>query len=161
MIKICSKCGKEYKDDGKKSSMCPEDRSRLGRSSKRKGSANELRFAKKLQAQFDKYGLNYKVRRTPRSGSIHSFEPADLLFSNLPNDSVFKRHFELKNSATWAIEDWYEKAIEVEKEFGANRPPTLVIRKPNSSQAYVVVDEDDYIKILIELEILKHEKTIS
>lgn len=155
---ICSKCTKEYIDDGKKSSMCPECRSAMGRRSKRKGSANELRFAKKLQDQFDKYDLPYKVRRTPRSGAIHEFEPADLMFQGLTGDSVFKRHFELKNSSSWSIEDWFQKAIEVEKERGTNRQPTLVIRKPNSFQSYVVVDEDDYIKLLIENELFKHEK---
>lgn len=155
---ICSKCTKEYIEDGKRSSMCPGCRSAMGRRSKRKGSANELRFAKKLQDQFDKHELKYRVRRTPRSGSIHDFEPSDLLWSNLPNDSVFKRHFELKNSNSWAIEDWYEKAEQIEKEQGTNRLITLVIRKPNSSQAYVVIDEDDYIKTLLELEILKHEQ---
>lgn len=154
---ICSKCTKEYVDDNKRSSMCPSCRSAMGRRSKRKGSANELRFAKKLQEQFDKYGLKYRVRRTPRSGAIHEFEPADLMFSGIPNDSVFKRHFELKNSANWSIEDWYSKAKEIEIERGTNRLPTLVIRKPNSSQAFVVVDEDDYIKLLIQLELLKNE----
>lgn len=153
---ICSKCTKEYIDDGKKSSMCADCRSAMGRRSKRKGSANELRFAKKLQEQFDKYGLKYRVRRTPRSGAIHEFEPADLMFSGIPNNSVFRRHFELKNSGSWSIEDWYQKASAVEIEYGTNRMPTLVIRKPNSSQAYVVVDEDDYIKTLIELELLKY-----
>ena len=154
---VCNKCQNEYVDDGKQSKMCPECRSAQGRRSKRKGSANELRFAKKLQEQFDKHGLKYKVRRTPRSGSIHEFEPSDLLWSNLPNDSVFKRHFELKNSNSWSIEDWFEKAKQIETEQGTNRQPTLVIRKPNSQQSYVVVDEDDYIKMLVELEILKHE----
>lgn len=155
---ICSRCTKEYEDDGKKSSMCPSCRSAMGRRSKRKGSANELRFAKKLQAQLEKHGFKYKVRRTPRSGSIHDFEPSDLLWSNLPSDSVFKRHFELKNSSSWSIEDWFEKAKQIEIEQGTNRPPTIVIRKPNSQQSYVVVDEDDYINMLIELEILKYEQ---
>lgn len=154
---VCSKCTIEYKDDKKQSSMCPECRSKMGKNSKRKGANNERRFSNKLQIQFDKYGLKYRVRRTPRSGAIHEFEPADLMFSNLPNDSVFKRHFELKNSSSWAIEDWYEKAKEIETERGTNRPATLIIRKPNSSQAYVVVDEDDYIRMLIELELLKYE----
>lgn len=156
-MKVCSKCSKEYVDDGKKSTMCPECRSAMGRRSKRKGSANELRFSKKLQEHFDKHGLKYRVRRTPRSGAIHEFEPADLMFSNLPSNSIFKRHFELKNVANWSIEDWYHKAVDVEKERGTNRSVVLIIRKPNSSQAYVVVDEDDFIKILIENEILKHE----
>lgn len=155
MLKKCSKCGKDYKDDGKKSSMCPEDRSAMGRRSKRKGSSNELRFAKKLQAEFDRHELKYRVRRTPRSGSIHEFEPSDLLWSGLPSGSAFNRHFELKNSHSWAIEDWFAKAQELETERGSNRKPTLVIRKPNSSQSYVVIDEDDFIKILIENEVLK------
>lgn len=154
MIRTCSQCQNTY-DDNKKSSMCPDCRSKMGRRSKRKGSANELRFAKKLQEQFDKHGLRYRVRRTPRSGAIHEFEPADLMFSGLPPDSVFKRHFELKNSASWSIEDWYEKAIEVEKERDTHRLITLIIRKPNSSQAYAVIDEDDLIKLLLENELLK------
>ena len=154
----CSKCTKEYEDDKKHSTMCPGCRSAMGKRSKRKGSANELRFSKKLQQRFEKYNLeNYRVRRTPRSGAIHEFEPADLMFSGLPENSDFNRHWELKNSTSWSIEDWYQKAKEIEIERGTNRPIVLSIRKPNSSQAYVIVDEDDYIKTLIELEILKHE----
>lgn len=156
-MKICSICAKEFIDDGKQSKMCFECRSAMGKRNKRKGASNELRFAHKLQSQFDKYELKYRVRRTPRSGSIHEFEPSDLLWSNLPQDSVFKRHFELKNSASWAIEDWFAKALRIEAEQGTYRPPTLVIRKPSSQQAFVVVDEDDYIKTLLELEILKYE----
>lgn len=157
MKRICKGCSKEYTPRHDRDYRCIECYSKNGSKSKRKGSANELRFAHKLQEQFDKHGLKYMVRRTPRSGAIHEFEPADLMFSGLPSDSIFKRHFELKNSASWSIEDWYGKAKEIEKERETNRLITLVIRKPNSSQAYVIVDEDDFIKLLIENEILKKQ----
>ena len=152
--RICSKCEKVY-TDLKKSSMCSECRSKMGRRSKRKGAKNELRFAKKLQILFDKYGLGYIVRRTPRSGAIHEFEPSDLMFQRLPENSEFNRHFELKNSANWSIEEWFKKGEDIEREKGTNRPVTLVIRKPNSTQSFIVVDENDFIKLLIVLDLTK------
>ena len=154
--RICKDCGGTYTDE-KKSTMCPTCRTKKGKRSRRKGNSNELRFAKKLQALFDKYELNYKVGRTPRSGAIHALEPADILFTKLPNESVFNRHWELKNTVQWTIEDWFKKAEDIEIDRESNRPVTLNIRKPNASKSYIVIDEDDYLKTLIELELLKNE----
>ena len=150
---ICSKCDKKF-DDGKKSTLCPECRSRLGRASKRKGAANELRYAKKLQELFDKYELGYKVRRTPRSGSIHDLEPSDLLFIGLPKSSMFQAHWELKNSGAWEIEKWFAEAKRKEEENQRYRPPILVIRHPNSQQEFMIMDSEFGAKLLLDLEIL-------
>jgi len=156
-IRCCKKCGDKFIPTYKTQVLDKKCLSKLGVRSKRKGASNERRFAQKLQGLFDKYELKYRVRRTPASGSFHDLEPGDLLFMGLPDNSVFKRHFELKDCENWLIIEWFKKAEDVEKE-GNNRPVVLNIRKPNMSKAYVVVDEDDYIKILIENEIFKHEQ---
>lgn len=150
---IC-RCGNIY-DDGKQSTLCPSCRSKLGRANKRKGSANELRFSKTLQELFDKFDLKYKARRTPRSGAIHEFEPADIMLSGLPSWSIFKKvHFENKNSEQWSIRDWFEKALEQEKESGLLREPVLIIRKPNSSDEYAVVSSDFLSRLLVMYDVL-------
>ena len=149
---ICSKCGKEF-SDGKKSTMCPDCRSKMGKRNKRKGNANELRFAKYLQKQFDKYGLKYRARRTPRSGAIHEFEPADIMLSGMKQGSIFKKiHFENKNTAQWAIEEWFKKVLDQEEENGTNREPALIIRKPNSVEEYAVISMEFLVHLLVSID---------
>lgn len=154
----CPKCNKDYEPRHDKDYLCLECYSKQGRRSKRKGNAQELRYAKKLQELFNKHGLNYLVRRTPRSGAIHEFEPADLLFSRLGRDSVFNVHAELKNTGSWSIEEWFEKATEIEKDRETNRPVILIIRHPNSHREFMVLDSEYGTKILIENELYRNEK---
>ena len=154
----CPKCDNDYLPRHTRDYMCSDCYSKQGRRSKRKGSAQELRYAKKLQEMFDKYDLDYRARRTPRSGAIHEFEPADIMFSRLPVDSVFNIHAELKNTASWSIEEWYEKANEIEKERGTNRPVVLIIRHPSSHQEFMVLDSEFGTKILIENELFRNEQ---
>ena len=157
--KICSKCGGDITDD-KKSGLCPPCRSKMGRNNKKKGSAQELRLSKIFQKYFDKYELPYKARRTPRSGAIHEFEPSDLLFIGVPKDSIFSMiHVESKVGHNWFIEDWHEKAKQIEIERGTNREPIIIARKPNKSQDFLIVDAEYIIKLLCEVETLrKYEK---
>ena len=108
----CRNCNRIFNVRYKNQYYCDEDLSKMGKRNKRKGASNELRFFKKLQKELDKYELPYKVRRTPRSGAIHEFEPSDALWSNLPNDSVFRAHWELKDTLNWSIEKWFKKACE-------------------------------------------------
>ncbi len=145
-------CGNEI-TDGKQSGLCFSCRSKMGKRNKRKGSAQELRFAKLLQEYFDKYGLPYKARRTPRSGAIHEFEPADLMLSGPKEDSVLKHiHFESKNTEHWYIEEWFNKAKQIETERDTNREPVLVVRKPNSSQEFVILDSEFFVKLICSLD---------
>ena len=151
MEKIC-KNGHQYQDDGKKSTFCPPCRSALGKRNKRKGNANELRFSKYLQEQFDKYELPYRARRTPRSGAIHEFEPADIMIS-APPESVFKHvHFENKDTEHWYVEEWMMKIIETEIEKGLNREPVLIMRKPNKSEEYAVVRKEFLVELLVSID---------
>ncbi len=152
----CSKCDKEF-DDGKQSTLCPECRSILGRRSKRKGNSNELRFAKYLQGQFDKYELKYRARRTPRSGGIKDFAVEDILIS-APQGSIFNRiHLELKNQQTWSIKEWYNKVIEQEKDIGKMRTPVIVARYPNEQLELAIVPVTFLMKVLIENDILRDD----
>lgn len=157
-MKVCVKCQKEYEDDGKISSMCFDCRSLKAKRSKRKGRANEHRFAKKLQSIFDKYSIKYRARRTPNSGAIHEFEPSDILLSGVKDWSLFSNlHFENKDTAQWSIEEWMEDAKRKEQEVGRFRMPVLVIRHPNSSREFAIMDIDDWINMAIDLEQYKIE----
>lgn len=156
-MSICKGCGKEYTPRHERDHRCVECYAKAGKRSKRKGNSNELRFSKYLQEQFDKHGLKYRARRTPRSGAIHEFEPADIMFSG-STDSIFSRlHFENKNTVQWDIEGWYEKAIEQEKDTGRGRTPVIVARKPSSQEEFGIVNIKFLISLLIENDILKQE----
>lgn len=156
--RFCKDCGNAYTDE-KKSSMCPPCRSRLGKRNKRKGNSNELRFAKYLQEQFDLYELPYRARRTPRSGAIHDFEPADIMLSGPDINSVFKHvHFENKDTEHWYIEEWFRKAVEIEREKGLNRQPVIIMRKPNSSDEFAVVRKEFLIELMVVNDVLRKDK---
>jgi len=149
----CTRCEREYTDDGKKSKMCPECRSTIGRRSKRKGRANEHRLSKLLQSLFDEAKLPYKCRRTPASGAIHEFEPADLLFSGLPLESIFRQlHFEAKDTAQWSIKEWVKDAERKEKGIGGMRMPLVIMRHPNESEEYAVMKAEDLLRVLTNFE---------
>jgi len=155
---ICKGCGKEFEPRHKRDYRCQDCYKKLGKRSKRKGNSNESRFVKKLQELFVKYDLkNHRVIRTPRSGAISQLEKADALFS-VPNDSIFNQiHVELKDSYSWSIEEWYEKAFTGEKDTGKLRNPMLILRKPNGQQEYLVADPWFIFKLMIENEKLKNE----
>lgn len=151
------KCNKLIEDD-KKSTFCQGCRSLMGKRSKRKGNANELRFSKYLNGQFKKYGFPYIARRTPRSGGIQDFEPADILFRFIPSTSRFSRiHLENKNCANWDIKGWMDYAVQKEKETGRNRTPILIIRRPSEHDEYAVLRMEELVELLIDFEILKRE----
>ncbi len=152
MEKIC-KNGHKYKDDGKQSTFCPPCRSALGKRNKRKGSANESRFAKMLQEMFNKYDLPYTVRRTPRSGGIREFESSDIMFSRVHENSVLSQiHFELKDTQHFYIEDWIKEALIKESDSGKNRNPVIIARKPNSSNEYAIMNVDFFVNLLMVIE---------
>lgn len=154
---ICKGCGNEYEPRHARDHRCESCYAKAGRRSKRKGSNNELRFSKMVQSFFDDYGFPYKARRTPRSGAIHDFEAADLLIS-APHDSVFSKvHFENKNAETWSIPEWYDKATKSEEESGKNRNVALIIRKPNISQEFAVIDSKWFLELLCNNEVLRKD----
>lgn len=146
-------------EDDKKSPFCQSCRSLMGRRSKRKGNANELRFSKYLSEQFAKYGFPYIAKRTPRSGGIQEFEPADIMFRRVPPESVFSRiHFENKNTAQWDIKGWMDYALQKERETGKNRMPILIIRRPNEHDEYAVMQMEELVELLISLDAFKTKK---
>lgn len=154
----CKDCGNEYEKRNAHDSFCLDCWSKRGRRSKRKGSSNELRFSKYLQSKCERYGLKYRVKRTPRSGGIREFEAADIMVLGTPQWSIFKRlHFENKNTAQWYIPQWIDEAVKKETDSGMARAPLLVIRHPNEHQEYAVMRIEDMVDILIEIEKLTSE----
>jgi hypothetical protein len=155
----CKGCGNEYIPRHSKDHRCADCYAKLGKRSKRKGNANELRFSHYLNEQFKKYGFGYIAKRTPRSGGIQEFEPADIMFRHVPNVSIFSQvHFENKNSAQWDIQGWMEYAVQKEKDTGRSRTPILIIRKPNEHSEYAVLRMEDLVRILIDLDAYKTKK---
>jgi hypothetical protein len=149
----CRGCGNEYVPRHAKDYRCADCYAKLGRRSKRKGNANELRFSKYLNEQFKMYGIPYVAQRTPRSGGIQEFESADIMFRRVPSSSIFNKiHFENKNCAVWDIRGWMEDAVRKEKDTGKSRKPALVIRRPSEHEEYVVTRMEDFVEILISLD---------
>ncbi len=158
MERICKQCNNKW-TDGKRSSLCPDCRTKLGKRNKRKGNANELRFAQYLNSQFQKYGFKYIAKRTPRSGGIQDFEPADIMFKFVPTTSIFnKLHFENKNTAQWDIENWHAYALEKELETGRNREPVIMMRKPSKREEYAVTSKEFFVKLLLDIDALRNEQ---
>lgn len=151
--KKCRDCEKEFIPRHIKDYRCSSCYGKIGKRSKRKGSSNERRLSKYVQALFDQAGFPYKCRRTPASGAIHEFEPADLLFSGLPLESIFRQlHFEAKDTAQWSIEEWISEAERKEREIGGMRMPLVIMRRPNKQEEYAVMKVEDFLRILISLE---------
>lgn len=152
LSKICKGCDKEYKPRHDKDHRCRSCYSSMGSASKRKGSNNERRLAKYIQSQFNKYGLNYSVYRTPRSGGIAQIEQADIMFK-VPIDSVFNNiHIEAKDQHNWDIEGWYKKVVKQENDSGKYRTPVIIVRKPNSQDEFAIIKMEYFIKLLIKLD---------
>lgn len=155
----CPGCGKDYFPRHGRDYRCAECYAKMGKRSKRKGNSNELRFSKYLNEQFKKYGFKYVAKRTPRSGGIQEFEPADIMFRFVPSQSIFSKiHFENKNSAQWDIQGWMEYAEQKERETGRGRNPILIIRKPNSHDEFAVIKMEYLVELLLSIEKFKTEK---
>lgn len=131
------------------------DRSLIGKRSRRKGYSDEKRFEKWLQKEIDKYGLPYKILRTPRSGGIHQFESSDFLFKFLPENSWFKKiHIEKKDRKSWNPIKWIKEAEQKEIESGLNRSPVVIAKKPNQTDDYVIMKKELFAKLILTLEVL-------
>lgn len=158
MIRICRKCGNEFEVRYKNQWYCDSDLKKIGSRSRRKGYTDEKRFEKWLQGEFERYGLNYTVHRTPRSGGIRNLENSDFMFKRLPEDSWIKKiHFEKKDRANFDIPGWIKDAEEKEKEFESNRNPVVIARKPNQTDEYAIMKSEFFIKLLLQLEVLTNQ----
>jgi len=155
---ICSGCGKPYEPRHNRDRRCLECYSRSGKKSKRKGYSDEARFAKYFQSQLELYGLPYTIRRTPSSGAIHEFDPADFYFRGLPLNSVFKRlHLEKKDRESWSLIEWLKEAEDKEADVGLMRRPVVIVRKPNDTDDYVFMRKELFTEIILQLERLMQE----
>ena len=152
---ICPGCDSEYEPRHGKDIMCLACYSKQGKRSKRKGSANENRFAKYLNGEFEKHKLLHHARRTPRSGAIKEIECADIMIK-AKGDSIFKRlHFENKNTDKWDINGWYKKIEEQEKEIELFREPVIIARRPNDTKEFAIIDAKFLVKLLINIDLLQ------
>ncbi len=153
----CKTCKGIFEARHDKDYFCFECNRIRGVRSKRKGRANESRFAKYLQGELEKYEVGIRVRRTPASGAIAELEKGDLMFAG-KGDTVFEKiHWELKNAQNWQIEKWIAKARKSEEELEKFRTPCLIIRKPNQQEELAVVPAKFFVDMLLENEILKKE----
>lgn len=155
---ICNGCNKEFVPRHNKDYRCQECYSKQGRRNKNKGRASERDVSKGIEVIIKRYGLDYRVRRVPASGAIHEISPGDIMFLNIPNNSIFKEfHWEVKNTSSFMIPQWFSKAKDIEKELGTNKNPVIISKKPNEHIRFATIEWELFIKLLSEIEILRKE----
>jgi hypothetical protein len=166
MTAKCRKCNLNYTPRHERDFFCGDCYSRRGRGSKRKGSANETLFAKKLEQSFNRRFQDkthqqppYRIRRTPMSGAMHLDWPADVVTLNpTPQYSVLRTlHFDLKHQEKWSPEKWYAEEDELRRATGLFTK-VIIIMKRNRGDQFAFMKWDDLQSILLELEAYKREE---
>lgn len=163
MIK-CRGCGKDYEPRHAKDYRCKDCHSKIGRNSKRKGSSNELQFAKRLERVFNDQnagtGEVYRVRRTPMSGAMHLDFPADIFVARGPQYSVLRNlHLDCKVAENWSPERYWQEEKELCRASGQSFQKVIItLRHPNSQDTYAFMKWDDLEKLLLEIEGYRHQE---
>lgn len=117
---------------------------RRGRGARNKGANYERKIAEKFKERYD-----IELRRTPQSGGFaYDSKRADEFRGDiLPVESNvdMKLHIECKNQKTWQLRSWLEQA---ESDCPEGKIPMVVMHKPNTSKEYVVLDLEDFFKLV-------------
>lgn len=128
-----------------------EQRKRIGRRSKAKGSNYERDVAKKFKAQY-----NEELTRTPQSGGFaKKSSKADEFrgdIVSLDENVELKLHIECKNAKSWSLPAWFAQA---ESDCPKGRVPCVIFHKHGTSKDYIALSLEDFFKIVPKDMILK------
>ncbi len=122
----------------------------MGLNSQKKGKRFELQVAKYLSREFN----NIKISRTPNSGGLSL--KGDILCTD-DNSILSKFNWECKNQEKLNI--W--KALhqsEGDCSTMGNRKKALVVFTKNFEKNYVSLSLEDFVQLLLELELLRNDK---
>lgn len=121
-----------------------EQHVRRGKNAKRKGGTFENLIAKVFG---ERYGV--ELKRTPQSGG---FAKKSTLADDYRGDITIvnpkhylKLHIECKNCKTWSLPKWIAQA---EEDCPKNRIPMVVFHQHNTSNDYVCLKLDDFLKLV-------------
>lgn len=128
-----------------------EQRKKLGKRSKTKGSNFERDVAKKFKAQY-----NEELTRTPQSGGFaKKSSKADEFrgdIVSLDENVELVLHIECKNAKTWSLPAWFTQA---ESDCPKGRVPCVIFHKHGTSKDYIALSLEDFFKLVPKESILK------
>lgn len=121
-----------------------EQRKKIGKRSKTKGSNYEREVAKKFKSQY-----NEELTRTPQSGGFAKKSTkadefrGDIVSLNEEVDLFL--HIECKNTKTWSLPAWFEQA---ESDAPKGKVPCVIFHKHGTSKDYIALSLEDFFKIV-------------
>lgn len=128
-----------------------EQRSKLGKRSKAKGSNFERGVARKFQEHYGE-----ELTRTPQSGGFAKKSSkadefrGDIVALDENIDLVL--HIECKNAKTWSLPAWFEQA---ESDAPKGRIPCVIFHKHGTSKDYIALSLKDFFSIVPKEAIIK------
>lgn len=128
-----------------------EQRKKLGKRSKAKGSNFEREVAKKFKDHYDE-----ELTRTPQSGGFAKKSTkadefrGDIVALDENVDLVL--HIECKNAKTWSLPAWFAQA---EGDAPKGRIPCVIFHKHGTSKDYIALSLEDFFRIVPKDSIIK------
>ena len=128
-----------------------EQRKKLGKRSKTKGSNFERDVAKKFKARYGE-----ELTRTPQSGGFAKKSAKADEFRgdivSLDENVELVLHIECKNAKTWSLPAWFTQA---ESDCPNGRVPCVIFHKHGTSKDYIALPLEDFFKIVPKDMIIK------
>lgn len=128
-----------------------EQRKKIGKRSKAKGSNYERDVAKKFKAHYGE-----ELTRTPQSGGFaKKSSKADEFrgdIVSLDENVELVLHIECKNAKSWSLPAWFTQA---ESDAPKGRVPCVIFHKHGTSKDYIALSLEDFFKIVPKDMIIK------
>ena len=128
-----------------------EQRKKLGKRSKAKGSNFEREVAKKFKDHYDE-----ELTRTPQSGGFAKKSTkadefrGDIVALDENVDLVL--HIECKNAKTWSLPAWFAQA---ESDCPKGKVPCVIFHKHGTSKDYIAFSLEDFFRIVPKDSVIK------
>lgn len=131
-----------------------EEKSRLGRRSKNKGSTFERTIASKFKEAY-----SVDLVRTPQSGGFaKKSEKADDFRGDITSadkDVILNLHIECKCQKSWALPSWIRQA---EEDCPKSKIPAVIFHQHGTSKDYVCISLTDFFKLVPEENIIEKKQ---
>ena len=130
-----------------------EQRKKLGRRSKTKGSNFERDVARKFKDHY-----NEELTRTPQSGGFAKKSTkadefrGDIVSLDEKVDLLL--HIECKNAKTWSLPTWFNQA---ESDSPKGKVPCVIFHKHGTSKDYIALSLEDFFRIVPKDSIIKRK----
>lgn len=128
-----------------------EQRKKLGKRSKAKGSNFEREVAKKFKDHYDE-----ELTRTPQSGGFAKKSTkadefrGDIVALDENVDLIL--HIECKNAKTWSLPAWFAQA---ESDCPKGKVPCVIFHKHGTSKDYIALSLEDFFRIVPKDSVIK------